>query len=253
MGSSAFSTSPWEPVERLACTEQFQSGSSHPPKGKILEHAQLDCQQSKMCCFSFNPLKLHVPLKYRMWSTYVGSGLLCDPCLALQGLHNILHLFVLFLPGLLAWNVFIFYAWLLKSVRYCSCPCRKWAKEDISWFWTMPNMAMNWANCCTCMFESLWLTRSEWFHDTSCDFHESCQINDFARRVKESFFSFLRVQSHDRSEEQILSGPAVLSQQLRCQKSIQVLIASKCIEDAQTSQDLGSTETAHHMIDTIVP
>lgn len=59
MGSSAFSTSPWEPVERLACTEQFQSGSSHPSKGKILEHAQLDCQQSKMCCFSFNPLKLY--------------------------------------------------------------------------------------------------------------------------------------------------------------------------------------------------
>lgn len=242
MGSSAFSTSPWEPVERLACTEQFQSGSSYPSKGKILEHAQLDCQQSKMCCFSFNPLKLHVPLKYRMWCIYVGSELLCDPCLALQSLHNILHLFVLFLPGLLACNVFIFYAWLLKSVRYCSCPCRKWAKEDISWFWTMPNMAMNWANCCASIFESLWLTRSEWFHVISMSRVE------FMFLLKQSVFSFLHVQSHDRSEEQILSGPAVLSQQLRCQKSIQVLIASNCIKDAQTSQDLGSTETAHHMI-----
>lgn len=78
---------------------------------------------------------IHVPLKHRMWCTYVGSGLLCDSCPALQGLHNIitisfLHLFVLFSPGLLAWNVFKFYAWLLLSViyRFCSCPCRKWSE-----------------------------------------------------------------------------------------------------------------------------
>ena len=280
MGSSAFSTSPWEPVERLACTEQFQSGSSHPSKRENLGikcstcAAWLPTEQNvlfqsvkwekqnrvmhasvpeKMIISRWNKfgeldwsciacIKAKVGNwwlewqadsymyhwnidKYRMYCTSVASGLPLSPLPSLAGFA---YLFCICLPcfyrvaGMECVHFILCSAWLLKSVRYCSCPCRKWAKEDISSFWTMPNMAMNWANCRTCMFETLWLTRSEWIHVISMS------RVDFMFLFKESFFSFLRVQSHDRSEEQILSGPAVLSQQLR---SSEVHTSPNCIED----------------------
>ncbi len=271
MGSSAFSTSPWEPVERLACTEQFQSGSSHPSKRENLgikcstcaawlpterfnrlsersrtvsctppsqkkwqDQDETNAEVHWSCTYKAKGRKLmtwmtswqlRVPLKYRMYCTSVASGLPLSPLPSPAGFA---YLFCMCLPcfyrvaGMECVHFTLCLAWLLKSVRYCSCPCRKWAKEDISSFWTMPNMAMNWANCRTCMFETLWLTRSEWIHVISMS------RVDFMFLFKESFFSFLRVQSHDRSEEQILSGPAVLSQQLR---SSGVHTSPNCIED----------------------